>query len=120
MSRIATSYSPNGSTVALSSTATSSFASVGSITPTNAWYCVNTGANPVAIRFYVSASTGTAIFPTVGSPQLGPVLAAGDAQVFELPGALANGNALGGFTSTVLVATIATTGTNPVYITPLL
>lgn len=119
MSQISNSYSPNGSTVALTATTVSTSSVITGLVPGCTWYCVNAGTNPVAIRFHVNTSTGTATFPVPGTPGLGPVLAAGSTQVFELPGSLANGNPLGGFTASVVVSTIAQTGSNPIYITPL-
>jgi hypothetical protein len=112
------SFSPNGNTVALSVTVASSSAQVPALSPINKIYAANSGANPVQLRFYVNTSTGTATFPTVGSPSLGPVLNAGDAQVFEIPNALVPTIGIGGFTTTVTVAAIALTGTNAVYLTP--
>jgi hypothetical protein len=118
---VTSTITPNGNTVAIVASSVSSSTSVTSLTPGNKWQVVNTGANPVQTRFYVNTSTGTATFPVWGTPSLGPVVGAASAQVVELPAALQPQVAgLGGFTSTVVVAAIATTGSNPVYITPVL
>ena len=114
-------FSPAGNTVALSATSVSSYAAVASLFPVQRYYIVNTGTAPVQCRFYVNTSTGTASLAAVGTPSLGPVIGAASSQVVELPAALQPQVAgLGGFTSTVVVAAIATTGSNPVYITPVL
>lgn len=118
---ISSTITPNGNTVAVSVTSVSSSTSVTSLTPGNKWQVVNAGTNPVQTRFYVNTSTGTATFPVWGTPSLGPVIGGSSSQVVELPNALLPSVAgFGGFTTTVVVAYIAGTGTNPVYITPVL
>jgi len=112
------SFSPNGNTVALSVTSVSTSSQVPALSPINKIYAANAGANPVQLRFYVNTATGTATFPTTAAPSLGPVINAGDSQVFEIPNALVPQIGVGGFTTTVTVAAIALTGTNAVYLTP--
>ena len=114
------SFSPNGLTVAISASVVSTSSQVPALSPINKIYAANAGTNPVQLRFYVNTATGTATFPTAGSPSLGPVLNAGGSQVFEIPNALVPQIDIGGFTTTITVAAIALTGTNAVYLTPVI
>jgi len=120
MAFVSQTISTNGATVAVSVTATSSSVQVPSIYPTNKWFVANTGANPVQVRVYVNTTTGTASFPVPGTSSLGLVMGAGDDVILDIPASLTSNLAnLGGFTTTLVAACIALTGTNMVYITPL-
>jgi hypothetical protein len=112
-------YSPAGNTVALSATSVSSYAAVTSLFPVQRYRIVNAGTNPVQCRFYVNTSTGTATFPTVGTPSLGPVINGGWDATFSIPAQLQS-QLDNGFTTTAVIAVISSTGTNPVYITPMM
>jgi hypothetical protein len=115
---------PAGSAFAANASASASTVYVTSLQPVNSWYVVNTGSNPVLVRFGANLSSPvTAVFPVVGTPALGTVIAANASQVFTMPSNLqtSTNNSSGlplGFTSNVQLSLIAGTGTNTVYITP--
>jgi hypothetical protein len=112
-------FSPAGNTVAVTATTVSTSVQVPSLFPTQYYYVVNTGAQPVQCRFYVNTSTGTATMPVPGTPSLGPVVGSSWSQTFQLPAAL-TAQLDNGFTTTAVVAVIAPSGTNNVYITPVM
>jgi hypothetical protein len=111
--------SPAGTTYAITATSVSASVAVASLFPTQYYQIVNTGAQPVQCRFYVNTSTGTATLPVPGTPSLGPVVAAGGTQTFNLPANLQSA-VNGGFTTSAVVAVIAPSGSNTVYITPMM
>lgn len=115
------SITPTGSTVAGNATTTSSSVYVPSLIPTNKWYVTNTSNNPVQIR--VSTDVGnvvTAVFPTVGSPSLGPVLGSQDDLIIQIPESLVSSTDPAGFVSNVQMSIISTVGTGSlVYFTPI-
>jgi hypothetical protein len=112
-------FAPAGFTVALSATTASSYAAVTSLFPVQRYYVVNTGSQPVQCRFYVNTSTGTASLATVGTPTFGPVVPPASDMTFSLPADLQS-QLDNGFTTTAVVAVIAPSGTNAVYITPMM
>ena len=115
-------FSPAGNTVMANAAASSSNVYVTSLQPVSNWYCVNTGTAAVQLRFNANLSTVVnSTFPVVGTPSLGPVIAAGDSQVIALPAALWETNSSGlpyGRTSNVQISVSAASGTNAVMITP--
>jgi hypothetical protein len=115
-------FSPAGNTVAANAAVSSSSVYVTSLQPVSAWYCVNTGTAAVQLRFNANLDTTvTSTFPAVGTPSLGPVIAAGASQVIAMPAALWATNSSGlpyGRTSNVQIAVSAASGTNTVMITP--
>ena len=117
---------PAGKTFRLTVKNTTSTATiVTSDVPCNALQFMNDGANPVLVKFFLAdtnpASTSTNItWPTTSTAVYDTVIQHGvDNQIVELPVRLASGvSALGGFTSTIVISTIAETGTPGLYITP--
>jgi len=116
----ATVYSPSGSTVVANATTTASNVYIPSLFPVNAWYVVNSGTTPVMVRFQANLqSPVAAVYPTVGTSQLGSIINGGDAGVIILPGQLAGTQTTnGGFVSNVQVSVITSTSSANVFITP--
>jgi hypothetical protein len=112
-------YSPAGNTVALTATTASSYALVPSLFPVQRYLITNSGTGPVQVRFHVNTSTGTATFPTVGSPSFGPIVNGGWDATFSLPANLQSQLDYG-FTTTAVVAVISSSGSNAVYVTPMM
>jgi hypothetical protein len=112
-------FAPAGPTVALVATTVSSYAAVTSLVPVQRYYITNTGTTPVQVRFHVNTSSGVAVLATPGSPTYGPVLGAGDDFTCALPqeeqGQLPNG-----FTTSAVISVISPSGSNNVYITPMM
>ena len=102
-------FQPMGNTVVLSVTGSSSNATVSASSPVNQLMIVNTGANAA---FVVVSSTvnPTATLPTVGTSQPGFMVAAGQSKVVSTLQSSSTAN--------VYVASIASGGTNLVYVTP--
>jgi hypothetical protein len=115
-------FSPAGNTTMANAATASSSVYVTSLQPVSAWYCVNTGTAAVQLRFNGNLDTVvTSTFPAVGTPSLGPVIAAGDSQLIAMPAALWATNSSGlpyGRTANVQIAVSAASGTNGVMITP--
>ena len=112
-------YSPAGNTYAITATTVSASVSVASLFPVQRYRIVNTGSQPVQCRFYVNTSTGTASFPVPGTPSLGPVINPVWDATFSIPANLQS-QLDNGFTTTVVVAVVAASGSNTVYITPMM
>lgn len=117
---------PAGKTFRLTAKNTTSTATIiTSDVPCNALQFLNDGGNPALVKFFLadtnpSSSTAFISWPTTGTATYDVVIQHGvDNQIVELPQRLASGvSGLGGFTSTIVISTIAEAGTPALYITP--
>ena len=114
-------FCPAGSTQMASVTNTSSNVYVTSTQPVNSYLVVNSGAAPVQLRFGGNlAAPINAVFPTVGSPTLGPIAAASSTGVFTVPSNLFSTiGSPAGFNSNIQISLISNSATaGNVFITP--
>ena len=114
-------FSPAGQTVALSVGATATNAVVTSLIPVRSYYVTNVGSNPIQLDFD-PINVPTAVFPTVGSPTLGPVIGSQDDVIINIPAARANGTGTtNGFVYSINISAISNTTTQSlIFITPVL
>ena len=110
-------FSPAGSTTALNVGATATNATIASLIPVRSYYVTNTGNNPVQLRFD-PITQQTAVFATVGSPTLGPVIGSQDDAIINIPATLTTATQNGFVTSIYISAISNTTVQNAVFITP--
>ena len=111
---------PAGKSFRLSAASTTSTSyTITSDVPVNAWEFLNDGAQPIQVKFFVN-NTGTVVFPTAGSPDYDITLQhAVDNETVYLPQRLVSAcSGFGGFTTTVNVSVIASTGTQGLNVTP--
>ena len=102
---------------------TSTAVVVSSDVPVNAWQFLNDGGQPIQVKFFTGNSTATAFvsFPVLGGPGVydASIQHAVDNQILYLPNRLEDDCAdQNGFTSTIVVAAIAESGTQGLFITP--
>ena len=112
---------PAGKTFRLSApSTTSSSYTVTSDVPVNAWEFLNDGSQPIQVKFFVG-STGTVVFPTTSISDYDFTLQHGAQpnQTVYLPQRLVSAcSGFGGFTNTVNISVIASTGTHALNVTP--
>jgi hypothetical protein len=116
---------PAGPTYRFSAGSTTSTAIVvSSDVPVNAWEFLNDGAQPIQIKFFTGNSTASCFvsFPALGGAGVYDAAIQHGAlpnPTIYLPNRLVDDCAdFGGFTSTIVIAAIAESGTQGLFITP--
>ena len=108
---------PAGSTTVVNVGLTATSATIVSLVPVCNWHFSNNSNNPVQVRLDPIRQQ-TAVFPTAGSPTLGPVINANDDLVIGVPAVLTTATQ-NGFVTTIYISAISNTAAlNSLYITP--
>jgi hypothetical protein len=108
---------PAGSTTVVNVGLTATSATIVSLVPVCNWHFSNNSNNPIQIRIDPIRQQ-TAVFPTVGSPTLGPVVNANDDLVIGIPAVLTTATQNGFVTSIYMSFISNTAAVNSIYITP--